>query len=155
MKLSVLKTLVGFFLVVLHLVAGGICFVWLKQRLEPDDFRLTILILAPVATLYAVAYVKDVIKAMNNPTAERSVPKDFAALTIIYSIAFGVGVLYQIYDFYSAHMTPNELKEQLALFELFGGGILGLLLDELFGKQMPPSQVDPAKSSAPSAGAAT
>jgi hypothetical protein len=148
MRVTWLKNIVGGLLIGLHLVAVVLCFVWLKPRLEADDFRLTILILAPVATVYLLAYVRDVIKTKNDPPSTERVRLNFAILAMLYAIVFGAAVVYLIYDFYSAHASPGELKEQLALFEIIGGGVLGLLMDGLFGKQEPPKGSDSAPLSA-------
>ncbi|PZR91032.1 MAG: hypothetical protein DLM68_03960, partial [Hyphomicrobiales bacterium] len=64
MKLGTLKNVVGGLLVGQYIIALVLCFVWLDSRLEPQDFRLTILILTPVTAVYALAYVKDVAKTM-------------------------------------------------------------------------------------------
>jgi hypothetical protein len=151
MKATTLKNLVGFFLVFLHLLAWFLCYKWLKPRLEYEDFRITVLILAPVVTIYAVAFAKDVIRAKNIRPSTETIPGNFAALAIIYAVAFGIAVIYQIYDFSTAtNMTPNELKDGLALTEVIGGGIFGLFMDELFGKQEPPKPAEPVASTASS-----
>lgn len=139
MNSILLKNIIGFFLVALHLLAWFLCYKWLKPRLEYEDFRVTILILAPVVTVYTVAFAKDVISTKDPAKRIASrVTRTFAALAIIYAVAFGVALLYQIYDFSeSANMSPNQLKDSLALTEVIGGGIFGLLIDELFGKQPP------------------
>jgi hypothetical protein len=118
-----------------------------------DDFRITILILAPVVVIYLTAFVKDAIKNMrvqNSQPPPIRVTKTFAAIAVIYAGTFGTAVIYTISDFWkSASMTPNELKDALALTEVIGGGFLGLIVDELFGKQEPPAALGQTAPSPP------
>jgi hypothetical protein len=138
MNKTFLKNIVGFFLVALHLLAWYLCYKWIRPHLSYEEFRITVLIIAPVITIYVLAFVKDVIRHQNNPQPAGRATKTFATLAIIYALAFGIALLYQIYDFSeSANMSANQLKDALALTEMIGGGMFGLLIDELFGKQEP------------------
>ena len=51
MRLVTVKNVVGAALVGLHLLAIFLCYYWLKGKLSPPDFRLTILILCPVTAV--------------------------------------------------------------------------------------------------------
>lgn len=146
MKLERLKNLVGAILVGLHIFAIFLCFYLLKSRLNSTDFRLTVLILCPVTAVYAMAYLREVIKFMFVDTSDvddsRPVKLRMAVLSILFSLAFSTGVIYSIYDFSTGtQMKPDDLKEQLALIETALGGFLGLIVETIFGKLPPKSGV--------------
>jgi hypothetical protein len=144
MRLGTVKNLVGAALVGLHLVAIFLCFYWLKGKLSAQDFRLTILILSPVTAMYAVAYVREVLRNIN-PAGEDAEDKElvrtrFAVLSILFSAAFSVGIIYTLYDFSTGKaMSADDLKDQLALIETSLGVFFGLIIERLFGKQPPPT----------------
>ena len=134
MRLGTVKNIVGAALVGLHLLAIFLCYYWLKGKLSAADFRLTILILCPVTAVYALAYVREVVRNMFVDTVDkddlRIVRFRFAVIASLFSLVFSVGVLYTIYDFSTgARMSPDDLKDQLALIETALGGFLGLIVE--------------------------
>jgi hypothetical protein len=137
MYLSSLKNTVGAILVGTHIVAIGLCFLWLDSRLKDDDFRLTILILSPVTTVYALAYAKDLFRDIfQEPTnigTDRKVKTSVSIFSILMSTMFAIGIIYTIYNFKeSASITQDTFKYRLALIETSLGAFLGLIVDTLF-----------------------
>ena len=113
-----------------------------RRKKSCSDFRLTILILCPVMAVYAMAYLREVVKFMFVDTSDvddrRFVKIRMAVLSTLFSLVFSVGIIYSIYDFSTgANMKPDDLKEQLALIETALGGFLGLIVETIFGK-LPP-----------------
>src|SRR5258708_5222088 len=96
MKLTHLKNTVGFCLVGLHIVAIGLCFLLLRNKLSSNDFRITILILSPVSAVYAMAFLRDTVRNMfvvendgaQNKVEQRRVTVTMASLSIIFSVFF-------------------------------------------------------------------
>jgi hypothetical protein len=142
MKLGAIKNVVGGILVGLHLLATFLCFYWLRSRLNASDFRLTILILCPVTAVYALAYLREVARSMfvDAPDVDdaRLVRPRFAVLSTLFSLAFCIAIIFTIWDFKGGTtMSPEDLKDQLALIETALGGFLGLIVETLFGKAPP------------------
>jgi hypothetical protein len=146
MQLSILKHIVGFTLVGLHILGIAFCFIWLDDKMSTQDFRLTILILTPVTAVYAMNFLKDLSHKRfvdaAKPEAELVVTTSFATASIIFTSLSSVLILFSLYRYYSgAILKPDDLKDRLALVELVSGGFLGFVADTLFGSH-------PGKSSA-------
>ena len=97
--------------------------------------------------MYALAYVREVARGMfvdnEEPDDRRAVRPRFAILSTLFSTAFSVGVIYTIYDYaFGGPMSPDDLKDQLALIETALGGFLGLIVETLFGKLPPPPRAN-------------
>jgi len=148
MRLGTVKNVVGLALVGLHFLAMILCWYWLESRLSTQDFRITILILSPVTSVYALAYVREVIRTMYadtpDPADDRLVTQRFSYLSIFFSFIFSAGVIYTIYQYkQGTALAPDDLKDRLALIETALGVFLGLVVETLFGK-LPPSERKPA-----------
>ena len=147
MKLSRLKDTIGFTLVGLHLLAIGLAFALLQPLMEPESFRVTVLILSPVTAIYALAYLREVAKNFLVEQGQLSPPQfvtpQFAILAVLFTLAFSVGIIYTIYDFSRGNIaSADNLKASLATIETALGAFLGLIIETLFGKV-------PANTSAP------
>jgi hypothetical protein len=141
-QLGRLKDIVGFSLVGLHLIAIGLCFFWLQDRMSAQDFQLTILILTPVTALYALAYLREVARNMivGTGAAEDAqlVTGRFAFLAVVFILAFSSAVIFTIYDFAQGNaQSADDLKISLSTTETALGAFLGLIIETLFGKTTP------------------
>jgi hypothetical protein len=161
MTLVAVRNAVGFGLVAIHLLAILLCYVWLDSRLNSQDFRITILILVPVSAVYALAFLKRVVAERESVAVPVSItPRvtiSFAALSFIFTGAFGVLIIYTLWQYQaSGEMSPNDLKDRLALIEVMVGAFLGLIADSLFGSaEVRDARANTAKADlpvAPSAG---
>lgn len=147
-KLRHVKTCIGFSLVLLHLLAMLLCFLWLKPRMNLQSFQITALILAPVTSIYALAYIKEVARHMRNPTADpdygQPIDVKFAVLAVLFTLAFSTGIIYAIYSyaFENQGQNPDDLKLTLSIIETALGVFMGLIFETLFGK----SSLDQATS---------
>jgi hypothetical protein len=143
MRLGRLKDIIGFTLVGLHLIAIGLCFLWLRERMSLQSFQLTILTITPITALYALAYLKETARYMFIDTPSildiRVVTYRFAILSILFTTAFSVAILYTIYSFAFGSSTQNadDLKLSLSIVETALGAFLGFIAETLFGKDLP------------------
>lgn len=148
MRLGHVKNSVGGLLVALHVSAIFLCFLWLEDRMKQSDFRITILILCPVTAIYALAFVREVLRFMFVGSADkddsRAVTLSFVLVSVLFTVVFSIGVIYSIYKFsIGTTMTPDDLKERLAWIETGLGGFMGLIVETLFGK-LPPKADTPS-----------
>lgn len=148
MKLYIVKNLVGFFFVGLHILAITLCFVLLQGEMDQTDFRTVVLIVSPVMSVYALAYFRDVARnMMGRPsTDDEPVILSFVVLSCLFSIFFGVYVVWTIWSFADSGQSPDTLKLDLALVEVFAGAFVGLIFETLFGFKKPaqdPQQPNP------------
>jgi len=138
MRLERLKNAIGFTLVILHLVAIALCYAWLRSRLDATSFQVTILIITPITALYALAFLRDVVRNMfvNDPIDVRLVRGNFAFLAILFTLAFSGFVIYTIwaYAFGQTGQTADDLKLSLASVETALGAFMGLITETLFGR---------------------
>ncbi|SFJ86320.1 hypothetical protein SAMN04488498_1019 [Mesorhizobium albiziae] len=142
MRLGRLKDIIGFSLVGLHLLAIGLCFWLLKPRLTPEDFHLTVLILTPITAIFALAYVREVARVMLVGTTDeidqKLVATRFSTLSIMFTLAFSLAVLYTIWDYARGNaQSADDLKISLSTIETALGAFLGLIVETLFGKVSP------------------
>lgn len=143
MRLGRLKDCVGFTLVGLHLLAIALSFFWLRGRLSPQSFQLTILIITPVTALYALAYLREVARTMFAGTEDaadrRMVTLRFAVLSILFTMSFSLGVIYTLHSFAfgDAPQDADGLKLSLSIIETALGAFIGLVVETLFGKVSP------------------
>ncbi|TWB04491.1 hypothetical protein [Bradyrhizobium stylosanthis] len=116
--------------------------------MKQSDFRITILILCPVTAIYALAFVREVLRFMFVGSADkddsRAVTLSFVLVSVLFTVVFSIGVIYSIYKFsIGTTMTPDDLKERLAWIETGLGGFMGLIVETLFGK-LPPKADTPS-----------
>jgi len=145
MKLYVVKNLVGFFFVGLHILAITLCFALLKGEMDQTDFRTVVLIVSPVMSVFALAYFRDVARNMvGRPVSDdEPVIMSFVVLSCLFSVFFGVYVVWTIWTFAGSGESPNTLKLDLALVEVFAGAFVGLIFETLFGYKKPDTQPHP------------
>lgn len=139
MNLGTVKNLVGFNLLGLHCVAIFLCFYWLDERLSPQDFRIVILILCPVTAVYAMAFVRELVRNMfvDNPDAQnyRKITNSFSLTAVAITMFFSFAIIYNIFEFQKGgNMSSDDLKDRLGIIETVLGGFLGLIVETLFGK---------------------
>ncbi|GEM_PF-2065433 len=139
LKLYIIKNLIGFFFVGLHFMAITLCFVLLKGEMDQTDFHTVVLIVSPVMIVYTLAYFRDVARnMMGRPTSDdERVIMSFVVLSCFFSVFFGVYVVWTIWNFSGSGESPDTLKLDLALVEVFAGAFVGLIFETLFGYKRP------------------
>lgn len=140
MPVDILKNLIGFSLVGLHICAVGLCYIWLDSFVSRQEFNIIVLILTPVTAVYAMAFVKDIIKhnlwKESKRTTKLFVSWEFSAISLVFTISFGALVIYNLYNFFSGgNLSADDLKERLALIEVVVGAFIGIIADTLFGNR--------------------
>jgi hypothetical protein len=83
-------------------------------------------------------FVVDSDKALQINQDDRPVTRTMATLSFLFSLSFSSLVIVSIVSYYSGDIvTPDALKDQLALVEVVAGGFLGLIVETLFGPLEP------------------
>ncbi|MFD1302458.1 hypothetical protein [Methylobacterium marchantiae] len=102
--------------------------------MSSQSFRITLLLIAPVSAVYAMAFLKDAIRHMYDIVEDDShISMTFSLLSIIFSTFFGLLVIYNLYSFkIGAIQDPDDLKDRLAMIEVAAGGFLGIIFETLF-----------------------
>lgn len=135
MPITWMKSLVGFSLVGIHGLSMILAFVWLDPRLEVQQWQAVVLTLAPLSALYVLAFTRDVVTNMQGDPDKRRVSANFVVLTVIVILAFGVAVLYSLYQFKTTvSLRLEDLQVRLGIVETLLGVILGTLVAPLFGQ---------------------
>jgi hypothetical protein len=137
MSLGSLKTIVGFTLVGIHVIAIVLLYWWVSAMLSPQEFRITVMILVPVSAVYVGAFLRDSVRHMfadvATPTEDRPITLSFAILASCLTALFGLLVIYNLYDFaHGANITADDLKDRLLIIETMAGGFLGIIVETLF-----------------------
>jgi len=127
------KTIVGWTIVIGHL--GILIYIFLGKSgtWDIDRKMSAALTIAPVFTAYFVAVVKNFIARGEEFGPGPMVNFNYAAISFIVPICLLAGVIYVIYTFPSEQFSePERLQQVLAGLEVCLGGVVGLVVDNLF-----------------------
>lgn len=114
-----------------------------------SDFQLTTFILAPVSSVFAAAFLKNL--ATNifvDPMSghDFQVTISFSCVAIGLTSFFGFLIIYWLYEYKSGQIiAPDDLKFRLLWTELTIGGFLGTLVEPLFGSTSNKIKTPPIK----------
>jgi hypothetical protein len=130
-----IKSIVGWIIVLGHFLVGFVVLIGKDAVLDADQKISVLLVLAPVFSIYFVSVVRGFIASAEDMTSGPIVNLNFAAIALLLPLAQFFAVLYLTIS-YPSSIVPNidDLQKWLSALEVFLGGTVGLVVDNLFPK---------------------
>jgi hypothetical protein len=134
MRKEVVKTTVGWTIIVGHFTLGGM--VLLNSLFTTDQRIAILLVLAPVFTAYFVSVVRSFVENILPVPSGPRVSWNYALICIIIPLAQFSTAFYLLLSYPSdISSDAQNLQKWLSGTEVFLGGTLGLVVDNLFPKR--------------------
>ena len=130
---NLVKTVVGWSIVLGHIGILVYIFVGKSDTWDLDRKMAAALTVAPVFAAYFVAVVKNFVGTAEEAGRGPKVNYNYAVISFFVPACLLIGVAYVIYIFPSDDFAdPQRLQQVLAGLEVCLGGVVGLVVDNLF-----------------------
>lgn len=136
MRRGQLKSIVGWLIIFGHLSIGAAV---LFARDDVFDFSQKIsiiLVLSPVFSVYFISVVRSFIEHAETVALGKKVNLNFVGVAVLLPAIQLFGVHYLVYSYPSSFAVDTaSLQRWISGMEVFLGGTVGLLVDDLFPKK--------------------
>lgn len=131
-----LKTIVGWLIVIGHLIVFSYIIIGKDASWNLDRKITAILTLAPVFAAYFVSVVQSFISDQSNFDPGQNINANFIGVSILLPLVLFAVVGYTLYSFPSQEFDkPEQLQRWLSAIEIGFGGTVGLIIEDLFPRK--------------------
>jgi hypothetical protein len=135
MGLNYVKSIVGWIIVLGHLSIGAVVLLAKDNVFNPSQKSAVLLVLAPVFSIYFVAVVRSFIAGRENSGPGTAVNYNYVAIVVLLPIVQLAAAHYLVISYPGAIATDTQaLQQWLSALEVFLGGTVGLIVENLFPK---------------------